>query len=298
MKTVKKNSQEWIQLEEQQKAIKILSNASYGLYGFAGARWYCRECAESSSAYGRYYIQETMKKAEGFGFTVLYGDTDSLMVTTKQNFNKKTEGFLNKINKELPGILDLELQGIYAKGLFVPQKLGQYVAKKRYALIDNKGTVTVRGFEAVRRDWCDLSKTLQHDVLRLVLKNKEKEAIEKVKAAIKNVRKRKVSLQDLSIRTMLGKPLEEYKTTSPHIAIARKLEKKGHEVRMGMVISYIITKGKGSISQRAKPTDKVSIEDYDIDYYIHNQVLSVSLRVLQVLGYDEDYFLDKGVLKK
>ena len=298
LKTAKKNSRKWIQLEEQQKAIKILANASYGLYGFAGARWYCRECAESSSAFGRYYIQETMKKAEKFGLTVLYGDTDSLMVTAKEDFNKKTSDFLGKVNKELPGILDLELQGIYKKGLFVPQKLGQYVAKKRYALIDRQGTVTVRGFEAVRRDWCDLSKTLQHDVLRLVLKDKEKEAVKKVKKAVEKVRKRKVSLQDLAIRTMLGKPLEEYKATAPHIAIARKLEKEGHEVRMGMVLSYIITKRKGSTSEKAELVDKVTIEDYDIDYYIEKQILSVSLRVLQVLGYDESYFLKKEGLEK
>jgi len=298
LKAVKKNSQEWIRLEEQQKAIKILANASYGLYGFAGARWYCRECAESSSAFGRYYIQETMKKAENSGFTVLYGDTDSLMVTSKENFNKKTVDFLKKINKELPGILDLELQGIYKKGLFVPQKLGQYAAKKRYALIDNQGNVTVRGFEAVRRDWCYLAKTLQHDILRLVLKNREKEAIEKVKSAVEKVKKREVSLQDLAIRTMLGKPLDEYKATAPHVAVAKKLEKEGHEVRMGMVLSYIITKRKGSISEKAELIDKVTVNDYDIDYYIQNQILSVSLRVLKVLGYDDTYFLKKEDLQK
>ena len=298
LKAVKKNSQEWIRLEERQKAIKILANASYGLYGFAGARWYCRECAESSSAFGRYYIQETMKKAENSGFTVLYGDTDSLMVTSKENFNKKTVDFLKKINKELPGILDLELQGIYKKGLFVPQKLGQYAAKKRYALIDNQGNVTVRGFEAVRRDWCYLAKTLQHDILRLVLKNREKEAIEKVKSAVEKVKKREVSLQDLAIRTMLGKPLDEYKATAPHVAVAKKLEKEGHEVRMGMVLSYIITKRKGSISEKAELIDKVTVNDYDIDYYIQNQILSVSLRVLKVLGYDDTYFLKKEDLQK
>lgn len=283
--------------QEQQQAIKILANASYGLYGFAGARWYCRECAESAAAYGRYFIKKTMAEAEK-EFTVLYGDTDSLMVTTKKNFNKNVNSFLKKINKKLPGILELELQGIYKKGLFVPQKLGQYAAKKRYALIDKEGNVLVRGFEAVRRDWCDLSKELQHNVLRLVLKNKEKEAVEKVKETIEKVRKRKVSLEDLSIRTMLGKPLHEYKATAPHIVVAKRLEKEGYEIRIGTVINYIITTGKGSVSQRAKITEKVKISDYDIDYYIERQILSVSLRVLQVLGYDEQYFLKKGDLKK
>ena len=87
---------------------------------------------------------------------------------------------------------------------------------------------------------------------------------------------------------MLGKELTEYKATGPHIAVARKLQKQGHEMPQGTVISYIITKGAGSISQRAEPTDKISIKDYDIDYYLHNQILAVALRVLGSLGYKEE----------
>ncbi|MDI6720904.1 MAG: hypothetical protein QMD85_00835, partial [Candidatus Aenigmarchaeota archaeon] len=62
-------------------------------------------------------------------------------------------------------------------------------------------------------------------------------------------------------------------------------------------LSYIITKGKGSISQRAMPIDRVSVKDYDIDYYLRNQVVSVALRVLQVFGYKEEDFLSDGLKK-
>ncbi|MBI2578396.1 MAG: ribonuclease H-like domain-containing protein [Candidatus Aenigmarchaeota archaeon] len=289
LKKHRENSEEFKQLNEQQYAVKILANASYGILGFAGARWYCRECAESSSAFGRHYIKQTMDKAKK-SFELLYGDTDSLMVSFRNE--KDVEQFREKTNKELPGIMELELQGLYLRGIFVPQKLGTYVAKKRYALIDKKGVVTVRGFEAVRRDWCDLAKNLQHEVLRLVLKGKEKEAASKVRGVIRKVKSRKVSLSDLAIRTMLGKELEEYKATGPHTAVAKKLEKEGHVVRQGMVLSYVITKRKGSVSEKAESIEKVSLKDYDVDYYVNKQILSVALRVLQVLGYKESDFMN------
>lgn len=296
LKKHREGSEDWKQLNEQQLAIKILANASYGMLGFAGARWYCRECAESSAGFGRHYIKRTMDKARKAGFDVIYGDTDSLMVSSRKGFSKKVSAFREKTNRELPGIMELELQGLYVKGIFVPQKLGTYVAKKRYALIDKKGVVTVRGFEAVRRDWCDLAKNLQHEVLRLVLQGKEKEAVNKVKDAIRKVKSRRVSLSDLAIRTMLGKELEEYKATGPHTAVAKKLQQEGHVIRQGMVLSYIITKKKGSVSEKAESIEKVSLKDYDVDYYLNKQILSVALRVLQVLGYKESDFMNE--LKK
>lgn len=290
IKEMMKKSRDVKQLAEQQHALKIMANASYGLFGFAGAKWYCRECAESSAAFGRFYIKQTIDHARKEGFDVLYGDTDSLMVSFRGGKNAMM--FREKINKKLPGIMELELQGFYVRGIFVPQKLGTYAAKKRYALIDKKGNVTVRGFEAVRRDWCDLSKNLQHEVLRLVLKGREKEAVSKVREVIRKVKSRKVSLSDLAIRTMLGKELEEYKATGPHTAVARKLEQQGHVIRPGMVLSYIITKRKGSISEKAESIEGLGIDDYDIDYYVKNQVLSVALRVLQSLGYKESDFMN------
>lgn len=289
------------EINEHQFALKILANATYGMLGNGGARWYSRECAESAAAYGRFYIKETISKAEKSGFVVLYGDTDSLFVK-KQNgrIEKTAEEFLEKINKELPGMLELELQGIYVKGLFVPQRLGAYTAKKRYALIDKQGNLTIRGLETVRRDWCILARQLQHDVIRLVLSGKEKEAVKKVHETVSAVRKRKIDLKDVAIQTQLGKSLDEYKAVGPHVAVARKLQKEGHEIREGMVLSYIITKGdkKASISSRAEPADRVKIEDYDADYYINNQVLSVALRVLSVLGYKEEDFIENNIKLK
>ena len=63
-------------LDYRQRAIKILANSFYGYYGYAKARWYCRECAESVTAWGREYIETTIREIEEkFGFKVLYADS-------------------------------------------------------------------------------------------------------------------------------------------------------------------------------------------------------------------------------
>ncbi len=291
-----RNKQEWKQLNERQGAIKILANATYGMYGFAGARWYCRECAESAAAFGRHHIQEVIKNAENAHFQVLYSDTDSLFVTCP-NIEKQAKTFLAQTNKKLPGIIELDLQGMYKKGLFVPQKIGGYTAKKRYVLLDTKGNFVIRGLETVRRDWCDIAKKLQRDVIELILTGKEKEAVNEVRKTIERVVKRQIDIKEIALRTQLGKELEEYKQIGPHVMVAQKLKKAGHIVRQGMVLSFVITQGKGSISERAKSTDMVTKDDYDVEYYINNQIIAVALRVLSVLGYKESDFTEEGLKK-
>src|SRR3989304_1089832 len=81
--------------------------------------------------------------------------------------------FLEKMNKELPGILELDLQGIYKRGIFIPRGVGPGTAKKKYALIDDKGNLTIRGLEKVRRDWSDVARNTQEVVLRMILEKKD-----------------------------------------------------------------------------------------------------------------------------
>lgn len=70
-------------LNVQQEALKRLANSMYGVYGFPRFRWYCVECADAITAWGRDYIKKTMKKAEDFGFKVIYADTDGFYAVYK-----------------------------------------------------------------------------------------------------------------------------------------------------------------------------------------------------------------------
>jgi DNA polymerase I len=66
----------------------------------------------------------------------------------KEELIKKAEEFVEKVNRKLPGIIELEFRGLYEGGIFVAREKGEGGAKKRYALIDYQGNLEVRGFES------------------------------------------------------------------------------------------------------------------------------------------------------
>ena len=291
-----KNKEEKTRLNNEQFAVKTVANATYGYFGFSGSKWYCRECADSSAAYGRFYIQKVIKEAEEEGFIVIYADTDSMFLKSNGNIKTATKKFMKKTNKILPGIMELELQGNYKRGIFIPRGVGPGTAKKRYALIDDKGVLTVRGLEKVRKDWSNVAKDTQEEVLRLVLKKKDvKGAVRFVKNIIKKLRAGKIPLKDLIIIEQLTKPLSEYKAIGPHVAAARKIKERGRPIGEGMPILFVITKGKGSISERSEPFEDVKLKDVDNKYYISHQIIPAALRVLTVLGVTEEDLLGQSL---
>ncbi|MBC7188977.1 ribonuclease H-like domain-containing protein, partial [Candidatus Aerophobetes bacterium] len=62
------DSPEYRILNNRQNSLKIVANATYGMFAFAGAKWYCRECAESCASFGRFFINQVIKEAEGKNF--------------------------------------------------------------------------------------------------------------------------------------------------------------------------------------------------------------------------------------
>jgi len=79
-----KGSRDFTILDVHQNAIKILTNAFYGYTGWHAAKWYRKECAEATTAWGRTIIQDAAERAEKHGLEVIYGDTDSLFVKLKK----------------------------------------------------------------------------------------------------------------------------------------------------------------------------------------------------------------------
>ncbi|MCS3922438.1 DNA polymerase I [Methanococcus voltae PS] len=303
--------EEYSRLEHEQKSIKVLANSHYGYLAFPMARWYSDKCAEMVTGLGRKYIQETIEKAEEFGFKVIYADTDgfyakwdydklqkgkkeendksdklsNLPKLSKEELIILTKKFLKGINEELPEGMELEFEGHFKRGLFV--------TKKKYALIEDDGHIVVKGLEVVRRDWSNIAKDTQQAVIRALLEDGDVNLAKKIiKNTIDNLKKGNIDKNDLLIHTQLTKNIEEYKSTAPHIEVAKKIKQRGDSVRVGDVISYIIVKGSRSISERAELLEYAG--DYDINYYIDNQVLPPVIRIMESLGISEDELKNSG----
>jgi DNA polymerase, archaea type len=291
-KLIKEKKGEVKSLEARSYALKILANSFYGYMGFFGARWYCLECARSTTAYARDYIKKTIDQAIKKGFKVIYADTDSCFLLLGDKKREEAFAFMYEINLDLPGQMELEYEGQYPRGIFVAAKGSDKGAKKKYALIDQEGRMKITGFETVRRNWSLLAKEVQKKVLGLVLNDKIEESLNYVRETIKELNSGKVELDKLIIKTQITKELSAYSSIGPHVAVALKMEDKGIKIVPGMVVQYIITKGTGLIREKAKLPEEV--KEYDANYYLNNQLLPSVSSIFLVLGYKEEDLLNEG----
>lgn len=278
-------------------AIKILMNSLYGVLASPNCRFYSFEMANAITGFGHMIIKNSIKYLEQKGFEVVYGDTDSYFV----NLNVKTqqealkicndiqrdvnEYFEEVVKKEygMKNSLELEFEKLFLK-FFMPKVRSKDVgAKKRYAgLIKKNGEekIDFTGLEFVRRDWTDVSKKFQLELLNKVFKE------EKIEDYIKDFTSdlKKGKYDDLLVyRKALRKKLSSYtKTTPPHVKAARKLD----ELKSN-IIDYVIT------INGPEPIQKIS-STIDYDHYIEKQIKPLANSVLTFFDKEfEDVFRAK-----
>lgn len=296
---IKKNEEQDPLLDARQNSLKLLANSFYGYLAFFGARWYCIECARSVTAWGRFYIQKVIKDAQDKNFKVIYSDTDSILLTLDGKTRDEALKFVETVNMELPGLMELEFEGFYPSGLFVSAKAGPYGAKKKYALVSSEGILKITGFETVRRNWSFIAKETQKRVLEIILKENNKEkALKYVKDVIGKLRNNEIPLEKVVIHTQLQKEIENYDSVGPHVKVAMRMKQQGIPVGPGSLIKFVITRGKESIGERARLPQEVSQEDYDPSYYIDNQVVPSVERIFEVLGYKKGDLMEEKTQSK
>ncbi len=276
MKKYPPDSPEYRLLDERQKALKVLANASYGYMGWVGARWYFREGAEAVTALGRATITKAIEIAKSLGLRVIYGDTDSLFVSYDE---RRVKEFIRRVEEELG--LEIKIDKIYRRVFFTE-------AKKRYVGLTLDGRVDIVGFEAVRGDWTDIAKEVQEEVAKIVLSTgKVDDAINYVRRVVKELREGRIPIEKLIIWKSITRRLEEYSVDAPHVVAAKRLAKAGIKVDVGSKVGYVIVKGSGKISSRAYPYMMVKPEDVDAEYYVKHQIIPAALRILSYFGVTE-----------
>ena len=184
--------------------------------------------------------------------------------------------------------MELDYQGFYKRGIFVSTKGSSRGAKKRYALLDEKGRIVIKGFEYVRRDWAEIAKKVQLEVLNAILKeNSIEKAVKKVEEYIDKLKKGKASLDEITIYTQITRPISEYESKGPHVAAVIKAGKE-EEYVPGSIVGYVVCKGKGRISDRSYLVEEYKKKglEYDPEYYINNQIIPAVGKIFDVFGYD------------
>jgi len=280
LKRTAKGDSRYPLLKAREKAVKVMTNAVYGYAGWAGARWYSKEVAESAAALGRETINRAISLAKNLGLTVFYGDTDSLFVN---NDEKLVQKFQAEVDRQLG--LEINLSEVYKRILFTE-------AKKKYAGLKTDGQIDVVGLEAVRGDWSNLARDVQNTILRMVLEDADpSRAAAYVQNLTRNLKSKKLSLSSFIVWKTLTKPVEAYEVNAPHVEVAKKMAKDGWPVTAGDKVGFVITKRSGKLFQKAEPHYKVTVEDVDYDYYVRNQIVPAAARILEILAVSEEQLL-------
>ena len=265
-----------------QGALKVILNASYGVFGAESFDLYCPPVAEATAAVGRYSITQILKHAEKVGIKVLYGDTDSVFL--KNPTREQIEDVIHYTEHELGMGIDMEKTYRYA--VFSSRK-------KNYLGVLEDGAVDVKGLTGKKKHIPIFIKDAFNQMKERLAKVKNPEDFEKARKDIANIvrdryntlkRREWKEMSDLAFHVVLGDDLSHYtKTTPQHVKAARMLESSGRELRAGDLISFV----KVLREPHVKPVELASRNEVDVDKYIA-YLQSTFDQVLDALGLNFD----------
>jgi DNA polymerase I len=265
-----------------QGALKVILNASYGVFGAESFDLYCPPVAEATAAIGRHSIMQILRRAEELGIQVLYGDTDSIFL--KNPSKQQIEELARWTEHELRMSLDVDKTYRYA--VFSSRK-------KNYLGVLEDGTVDVKGLTGKKRHIPILiKKAFERMKTRLAavktpvdFENAKKDITGIVRDCYMQLKSRGwQTMSDLAFNVVLGEEIEHYtKTTPQHVKAARMLKEKGAELKAGDLISFV----KTSKEPRVKPVELATRNEVDVDKYIA-YLHSTFDQILDALGLDFD----------
>ncbi|MDG6222628.1 MAG: DNA-directed DNA polymerase I [Candidatus Bathyarchaeota archaeon] len=276
-KTLPQHVQSWYAVIPS--ALKVVLNASYGVFGSPAFGLYCPPVAEATAAIGRHVITQTIDKAKSLDVEVLYGDTDSVFLKNPSPEQVKVlaDWSITKMGMEL------EVEKWYRYAVFSSRK-------KNYLGILKGGGVDVKGMTGKKRHIPPFIKKAFYELEERLQKVQNPAEFEEAKKEIKQLirdrynclKKRKwgETPDDLAFHVVLGKPLADYKKTTPqHVKAGRELEKMGYELKTGDLISYV------KVMKGVKPVQIATNSEVDVDKYV-SYLQSTFDQILDALGLD------------
>jgi DNA polymerase-2 len=301
-------------------AYKIVLNSFYGVLGTPGCRFAASALAGAITTFGQHVLFWARDLVTSEGYTVIYGDTDSLFVlcgaergTRAEELSRTGVRIAELVNTRLAeyvrssyGVesrLELEFEAIYRRFFLPPMRTaGQEDAEedseargraKGYAGLriasgengrEEVERLEIVGMEAVRHDWTPLAQNLQRELLDRVFHDCPPGEIgEHVRLTLRALRAGEKDGQ-LAYRRYLRKPVESYtKSQPPHARAAALLPP---EERSGLIRYVVTTDGPQPESRRTAA--------FDYDHYAQKQVRPIVEAIAPYIGLSTDDMFAPG----
>jgi DNA polymerase I len=275
-----------------QGALKVILNASYGVFGAESFDLYCPPVAEATAAIGRHSINQILNKAEEIGIQVLYGDTDSLFL--KNPTKQQVDELAHWTEQELK--MSLDVDKVYRYAVFSSRK-------KNYLGVLEDGSVDVKGLTGKKKHIPVFIKDAFNEMKEILAEIKSPMDFEKAKNDIADIvrdryrqlkRREWQNISELAFSVVLGEDLEHYtKTTPQHVKAAKLLKQNDGQPRAGDVIRFV----KTIKSPNVKPVELATKNEVDVDKYVM-YLHSTFDQVLDALGLSFDEIIGLTKLER
>lgn len=259
-KTLPQEQRDWYNVA--QGALKVILNASYGVFGAESFDLYCPPVAEATAAIGRHSITQILGHAKELDIQVLYGDTDSLFL--KNPSKEQIEELAHWTEQNLKMSIDVDKTYRYA--VFSSRK-------KNYLGVLENGSVDVKGLTGKKKHIPIFIKDAFNQMKERLAQVKNPAEFEKAKKDIADiVRDRYMKLKkrewkdmnELAFSVVLGEDIERYtKTTPQHVKAAKILKESGADLKAGDLIRFV----KTARPPHVKPVELATKNEVDIDKY-------------------------------
>jgi DNA polymerase elongation subunit (family B) len=144
------------------QSFKILINSFYGYLGFGSAHWNDFEAANRVTAEGRAVVTGIVERLRALGATPVEADTDGVYFTPPPGHAAGDDArLLDAVASTLPAGITLELDGRY------PAMFSYKM--KTYALLDERGRVTLKGSAFRSRGLEPFQRRLIDELVRLLV---------------------------------------------------------------------------------------------------------------------------------
>ena len=276
-----------------QSALKVILNASYGVFGAEAFDLYCPPVAEATASIGRHVITRAIEKTRELDIDVIYGDTDSIFL--KAPSQDQIGALAGWSARELG--LELEVDKAYRYSIFSSRK-------KNYLGVLPDGTIDVKGLTGKKRHIPAFIKKAFDQMEERLGQVESPADFEEAKKEIQRiVRDRYLKLKQrewgeqpdkLAFHVVLGKDPSYYvKTTPQHVKAALALQKEGYEIKAGDLISFV----KVAKEPHVRPVQLASNSEIDVEKYVA-YLQSTFDQVLDALGLSFDQIIGLTKLER
>jgi DNA polymerase I len=221
MEGLEVGSEEYERLVRLKQVVKDTTNSVYGVLAYPKFRLYSPQIAQTVTLVGRKLLTGMFDVLEKKGYTVIYGDTDSLFV--QQESPQKALELEVELNDELkklakglgmnPEYFSIKLDKFYS-GFFMSGKKKRYAGKVIWKGKPLESPVLdIRGFEYRRSDMPREFAKKQGELLNMILDGRKMEADLLITGVVDNVLNRKYLIYDILRPITLGK--EVYAVNTP-----------------------------------------------------------------------------------